>query len=52
MWYADTVGLKKVLDRIREFEGDHGKLWSPAPLLVRLAEAGKTFAEFDRERSS
>jgi 3-hydroxyacyl-CoA dehydrogenase len=52
MWYADTVGLKKVLDSIRRFEADHGKLWSPAPLLVRLAEMGKTFAEFDRERSA
>lgn len=44
MWYADTVGLKKVYDRIREFERDHGPRWEPAPLLKRLAESGKTFA--------
>jgi 3-hydroxyacyl-CoA dehydrogenase len=49
MWYADTVGLPKVYRRIRELEQQHGELWSPAPLLKRLAEAGKTFAEFDRE---
>jgi 3-hydroxyacyl-CoA dehydrogenase len=52
MWYADTVGLNKVLDRVRQFEQQHGKLWSPAPLLTRLATDGKTFAEFDRQRST
>ena len=31
MWYADTVGLAEVLDRIRRFEREHGQLWSPAP---------------------
>ena len=46
MWYADTVGLNKVLDRISEFHRQHGELWEPAPLLKRLAQEGKTFAEF------
>ena len=45
MWYADTVGLRRVLDRVEEFEQQHGELWAPAPLLRRLAEEGKTFAE-------
>jgi 3-hydroxyacyl-CoA dehydrogenase len=49
MWYADTVGLKAVYERIREFEKEHGALWTPAPLLKRLAEEGKTFAEYDRK---
>ena len=44
MKYADLVGLKKVYERIREFEQQHGKLWSPAPLLKQLAEEGKTFS--------
>jgi 3-hydroxyacyl-CoA dehydrogenase len=48
MWYADTVGLKKVCARIQEFEKQHGKLWAPAPLLKQLAEQGKTFADFDK----
>jgi 3-hydroxyacyl-CoA dehydrogenase len=48
MWYADTVGLKKVYARIQEFEKQHGKLWAPAPLLKQLAEEGKTFADFDK----
>jgi 3-hydroxyacyl-CoA dehydrogenase len=48
MWYADTVGLKKVYARIQDFEKQHGKLWEPAPLLKELAEQGKTFADFDK----
>jgi 3-hydroxyacyl-CoA dehydrogenase len=47
MWYASTVGLKKVYDRICEFEKQHGELWAPAPLLQRLAEQDKTFAQLD-----
>jgi 3-hydroxyacyl-CoA dehydrogenase len=49
MWYADTVGLKKVYDRVRVFQQQHGELWEPAPLLARLAEQGKTFAELDAQ---
>jgi 3-hydroxyacyl-CoA dehydrogenase len=52
MWYADTVGLKKVYDRIAEFQQRHGELWQPAPLLKRLAEQGQTFAEFHTEHSA
>jgi len=48
MWYADTVGVKKVYDCICEFQAQHGELWAPAPLLKTLAEQGKTFADFDR----
>ncbi|HVB88499.1 MAG TPA: 3-hydroxyacyl-CoA dehydrogenase NAD-binding domain-containing protein [Candidatus Dormibacteraeota bacterium] len=49
MWYANTVGLKKVYERVREFHQQHGDIWQPAPLLKELAEAGKTFADFQRE---
>ena len=52
MWYADTVGLQKVYQRICEFHQQHGELWVPAPLLQRLAQAGKTFAEFDKEQAA
>ena len=46
MFYADTIGLPKVLGRIREFEARHGSsLWNPAPLLQRLEEAGQTFTQ-------
>ncbi len=52
MWYADTTGLKKVYDRIREFHQQHGELWEPAPLLKRLAEEGKTFADFSKDQGA
>lgn len=44
MWYADTIGLKTVYDRLRVFEQQHGERWTPAPLLKQLAESGITFA--------
>jgi 3-hydroxyacyl-CoA dehydrogenase len=43
MYYADTVGLAKVNDAVREFNRRHGALWAPSPLLARLAESGKSF---------
>jgi 3-hydroxyacyl-CoA dehydrogenase len=53
MFYADTIGLKNVLARVEEFEKRHGSdLWAPAPLLKKLAEAGKTFESFDKEKES
>jgi len=44
MWYADTIGVKNVYERIRTFEKQHGDLWKPAALLRQLAEAGRTFS--------
>ncbi len=52
MFHADLAGLKNVLARIREFEARHGKLWAPAPLLVRLAGEGKTFSQWGKERAA
>jgi 3-hydroxyacyl-CoA dehydrogenase len=52
MWYADTVGLKKVYERICEFHERHGENWRPATLLKQLAEQGKTFAQFSRDQSA
>jgi 3-hydroxyacyl-CoA dehydrogenase len=44
MFYADTVGLDKVLAAIQGFQkGYMGEVWKPAPLLVRLAREGKRF---------
>ena len=44
MFYADTVGLYNVLAAMRGFaRGYQGASWDPAPLLVELAEAGKSF---------
>ncbi len=45
MFYADQTGTDTVLARVRAFEADHGKLWTPAPLLVQVGEAGKRFQD-------
>ncbi len=50
MFYADTVGLSKVLAKIEEFEKKHGELWAPAPLLKKLVADGKTFSDFDKAK--
>jgi 3-hydroxyacyl-CoA dehydrogenase len=50
MWYADTVGLRGVRDRVREFGNQHGELWQPAPLLEHLAERDESFANFIRDQ--
>ena len=45
MFYADTVGLKIIYDRILEFQRTlDPQYWQPAPLLEKLAKAGSTFA--------
>ena len=50
MWYADTVGLKNVYARVRDFRERYGELWEPAPLLKRLAAENSTFAAWDAHR--
>lgn len=46
MWYADTIGLAAVYQRVCQFHEQHGAHWTPAPLLANLAQSGKTFAEW------
>ncbi len=43
MFYADTVGLKKVYERICTFAEHDPSSWQPAPLLKQLAEGGGAF---------
>jgi len=45
MFYADQVGLKKVLADVAGFHTRHGEPWAPAPLLERLAKEGKGFRD-------
>jgi len=52
MWYADTVGLQTVYERLRTFEAQHGPWCKPAGLVRQLAEAGKTFADLDKEKAA
>lgn len=44
LFWASGLGLDSVLEGIRAFGTAHDD-WVPAPLLVRLAKAGRSFAE-------
>jgi 3-hydroxyacyl-CoA dehydrogenase len=52
MCYADTVGLAQVLERIAQFERQHGPWWKPPELLRQLAASGRKFADWDSEKTS
>jgi 3-hydroxyacyl-CoA dehydrogenase len=46
MFWADQIGLKAIRDRMLEFQRQGGdEFWAPAPLLARLADAGKGFLD-------
>jgi 3-hydroxyacyl-CoA dehydrogenase len=46
MHYADSLGLAKVYADMCRLRDQHGAIWEPAPLLKRLAEQGKRFADY------
>jgi 3-hydroxyacyl-CoA dehydrogenase len=49
MFYADQVGLTEVARALRHMAAGPGAdkdFWTPAPLLARLAEQGKTFSAY------
>lgn len=44
MFYAQTLGLESVLEKIRDLQSRHDDHWKPAALLERLVAGGaKTF---------
>ena len=45
MFWADSIGLKAVRDRMREFGRRGAEGWEPATLLDRLADGGKGFRD-------
>lgn len=47
MFYADTVGLPRVLAIMEKYRAQEGaRYWTPAPLLQSLASAGRRIAEW------
>ena len=53
MFYGDTIGLDTIIEGFKKNAGRFGNgygYWTPAPLLVKLAAVGKTFAAFDADR--
>jgi 3-hydroxyacyl-CoA dehydrogenase len=43
MFYADTLGLPTVLDRVKEYRRTFGDYWRPAALLEKLVAEGRNF---------
>lgn len=52
MFYADSLGLAQVLGRIQHYGERRPDYWKPAALLEQLAREGKSFAQWDSERSA
>lgn len=54
MFYADTIGLGTVVRAFEQFADQFGNrfgYWTPAPLLIDLAHSGKTFSDYDTDRT-
>ena len=47
--WADSIGLRSIVDDLLAFERVHGPSWTPAPLLRELAESGGTFGAWSRQ---
>jgi len=43
MFYAETVGLPAVLERVKAYRARFGDYWRPAPLIERLVAEGRSF---------
>jgi 3-hydroxyacyl-CoA dehydrogenase len=49
MFYADLIGLEKVLKAIEEYEAEFGSRWQPAALLRKLVKEGKTLQDLNNQ---
>ena len=47
MFYADMIGLDKILETLKAFQGKYGEFWKPAPLLEKLVQENKTFNDLN-----
>ena len=52
MFYADTLGLSHVLQRIRHYHERFGHYWRPAGLIERLADAASNFEQWEGSSAS
>jgi 3-hydroxyacyl-CoA dehydrogenase len=50
MFYADSLGLGTVAERIRHYHEKLGYYWRPASLIEQLAAANSSFEEWDRRK--
>jgi len=51
MFYADTLGLGHVAERLHHYHRKLGHYWRPAGLIGRLAASGLSFEQWDRNSS-
>ena len=47
MFYADLVGLDKILEVMQKFQAEHGDDFKPAALLEKLVKEGKGFKDLN-----
>ena len=45
LFWADQIGLDRIVTRMRDLEASHGDSFRPAPLLVSLADEGRRFGD-------
>lgn len=45
MFWADSIGLDKIYEKVCEYRESQGQFWEPSPLLERLAKDGKGFGD-------
>ena len=45
MFWADTIGLPKIVAKLKEFEAKYGDEFTPSPLLEKLAKEGGRLSE-------
>jgi 3-hydroxyacyl-CoA dehydrogenase len=50
LFYADTLGLAHVADRIRQYHSRYGHYWRPVSLIDQLAAEGRSFVQWDSSR--
>ena len=50
MYYADSVGLARIRDRLVQLQAAHGDFFRPAPLLDRMASEGRRFLDWEEAR--
>ncbi len=43
MFWGDTVGLPKIVAKLKEYQAKYGETFKPAALLEKLADEGKSF---------
>ena len=50
MFWADSIGPRRIYEQIRIWEQLYGRRWAPAPLLQQLADANLSFADWQAKR--